>query len=89
MPELKIPMTEPERQLYFIELCKEIIAKKSKEIGRPLRAIVVNYGCQMNARDSEKLMGILEKIGYEMVEEEDHADFVIYNTCTVRDNAVV
>ena len=41
----------------------------------------------MNARDSEKLMGILEKIGYEIVDEEDHADFVIYNTCTVRDNA--
>ena len=87
MAELKIPMTEPERQLYFIELCKGIVAKKSKEAGRALRAIVVNYGCQMNARDSEKLMGILEKIGYEMVEEEDHADFVIYNTCTVRDNA--
>ncbi len=87
MAELKIPMTEPERQLYFIELCKEIIAKKSKEAGRSLKAVVCNYGCQMNARDSEKLMGILENIGYEIVDEEDHADFVIYNTCTVRDNA--
>ena len=40
----------------------------------------------MNARDSEKLVGILEKIGYEKKETED-ADFVIYNTCTVRENA--
>ena len=40
----------------------------------------------MNARDSEKLIGILEKIGYEMTEDE-HAELVLYNTCTVRDNA--
>ena len=40
----------------------------------------------MNARDSEKLVGILEKVGYEIMEDEN-ADFVIYNTCTVRDNA--
>ena len=40
----------------------------------------------MNARDSEKLSGILEQIGYIPKETED-ADFVIYNTCTVRENA--
>ena len=44
------------------------------------------FGCQMNARDSEKLIGILEQIGYVKKETED-ADFVIYNTCTVRENA--
>ena len=47
---------------------------------------VITFGCQMNARDSEKLVGILEKVGYEIIEDEN-ADFVIYNTCTVRDNA--
>ena len=40
----------------------------------------------MNARDSEKLRGILELAGYEAVEEEE-ADFILYNTCTVRENA--
>ena len=40
----------------------------------------------MNARDSEKLRGILELIGYELTEQEE-ADFVLYNTCTVRENA--
>ena len=40
----------------------------------------------MNARDSEKLLGILTDIGYVETEDE-HADFVIYNTCTVRENA--
>ncbi|MDO4522840.1 MAG: tRNA (N6-isopentenyl adenosine(37)-C2)-methylthiotransferase MiaB [Eubacteriales bacterium] len=49
-------------------------------------ACITTFGCQMNARDSEKLTGILEDIGYEIVEDEN-ADFVIYNTCTVRENA--
>ena len=40
----------------------------------------------MNARDSEKLVGILEQAGYE-ISESEKADFVIFNTCTVRDNA--
>ncbi len=47
---------------------------------------MVNMGCQMNARDSEKLAGILEAIGYELTEDEA-SDFLIFNTCTVRDNA--
>ena len=41
----------------------------------------------MNARDSEKLTGVLREAGYEIIDEETEADFVIYNTCTVRDNA--
>ena len=40
----------------------------------------------MNARDSEKLVGVLENIGYVEKQDED-ADFVIFNTCTVRENA--
>ncbi len=47
---------------------------------------IQTFGCQMNARDSEKLTGILEQIGYLETDSED-ADFVLYNTCTVRDNA--
>ena len=41
----------------------------------------------MNARDSEKLLGILKDIGYVESDDEESADFVIYNTCTVRENA--
>ena len=47
---------------------------------------ISTFGCQMNARDSEKLCGILEQIGLKEVESEN-ADLVLYNTCTVRDNA--
>lgn len=58
-----------------------------KKLGRRPLCCVTTFGCQMNARDSEKLLGILTQIGYEAVQDESEADFVIYNTCTVRDNA--
>lgn len=80
-------MTESERQYFFMEQAKEKRLKKEKEVGHPLTFCVTTFGCQMNARDSEKLEGILEQIGYQKTEKEDEADFVIYNTCTVRENA--
>ena len=83
----EIPAAEPERQYYFIERARKHLEEMKKEAGRPLTFCVTTFGCQMNARDSEKLTGILEKIGYVEAEEEEKADFVIYNTCTVRENA--
>jgi tRNA-2-methylthio-N6-dimethylallyladenosine synthase len=80
------PINEPERQYYFMEKLKEWVKQKSEEIGRPLTFITQTFGCQMNAKDSEKLAGILEEIGYVETDTEE-ADFVIYNTCTVRENA--
>lgn len=80
------PLEEPQRQLYFVEKAKSYLEKESRQTGRPLTACVTTFGCQMNARDSEKLAGILKEIGYVLTDSEE-ADFVIYNTCTVRDNA--
>lgn len=80
------PTEEPDRQYYFMKKCREIVKKKSEELGRPLTCNLTSFGCQMNAKDSEKLIGILENIGFEMIEDES-ADLVFYNTCTVRDNA--
>ncbi|MCI8637989.1 MAG: tRNA (N6-isopentenyl adenosine(37)-C2)-methylthiotransferase MiaB [Coprococcus sp.] len=80
------PAEEPARQYYFMAKCRQHVREESARLGRPLGAAVVNFGCQMNARDAEKLQGILEAIGYETANE-DEADFVIYNTCTVRENA--
>ena len=77
---------ETARQYEFVEKAKELVAAKEAELGRKLTFCVQTFGCQMNARDSEKLVGILEQVGYEEIEDE-HADFVIYNTCTVRENA--
>ena len=89
MREIFDTRTDPEevaRQLRFIEEGKKITEKLNAEAGRRMKACVVTFGCQMNARDSEKLTGILANMGFEMTEDEN-ADFVIYNTCSVRDNA--
>lgn len=80
------PQEEPLRQYYYIEKAKQYVEEEAKNLGRSLTFCVTTFGCQMNARDSEKLRGILNQIGYEEAEE-DEVDFVIYNTCTVRENA--
>lgn len=80
------PSDEHSRELYYIGKLRKLIADRSKEIGRDLTACTVTFGCQMNARDSEKLIGILIGSGFKPTESEN-ADFVIFNTCTVRDNA--
>lgn len=80
------PAEEPARQYYYIAKCRQYVKSASERLGRTLTSTVVTFGCQMNARDSEKLAGILECVGYQMSDCEE-ADLVIYNTCTVRDNA--
>ena len=80
------PADEPMRQYYFIKKARGIVDAESERLGRHLTADGETFGCQMNAKDSEKLIGILENIGFEMIEDES-ADLVFYNTCTVRDNA--
>ena len=54
---------------------------------RPRSYHVVTYGCQMNAHDSEKIAGMLEQMGMIPAEKREDADFVIFNTCCVRENA--
>ena len=83
---ITIPEKEPERQYYFIDRVKELIEEKANNKGRPLTYNIQTFGCQMNARDSEKLAGILEKTGF-VYQDDEKADFVIYNTCSVRENA--
>ena len=48
---------------------------------------ITTFGCQMNKADSERMAGILENIGYIRAKDEFTADLVLYNTCTIRDNA--
>ena len=73
---LPAPEAEPQRQYYFMALLKQqLVPERAKKNGKEfLTACITTFGCQMNARDSEKLEGILETIGY-------------HNTCTVRENA--
>lgn len=81
------PDTEPHRQLFFMERCQEIIAEKRAAVPDFRGTFhITTFGCQMNAKDSEKLTAVLEYIGLKE-EAGEEADFVLYNTCTVRENA--
>ncbi|MCR5626983.1 MAG: tRNA (N6-isopentenyl adenosine(37)-C2)-methylthiotransferase MiaB [Lachnospiraceae bacterium] len=79
--------TEGLRQLEYIKKLKNIVNEKKKELSRDLKYMVTTFGCQMNERDSEKLSGILRDAGFIRSESEEDADIIVYNTCTVRDNA--
>ena len=80
------PAEEPARQYYFMARCQEWVREFERKNGRRPTAFTQTFGCQMNAKDSEKLQGILERIGFVEADDEK-ADFVLYNTCTVRENA--
>lgn len=75
------------RQSEYIDKAKGYVNELAEALGRRPKACITTFGCQMNARDSEKICGILSNVGYEITESEDGADFVLFNTCTVRDNA--
>ena len=84
---LQAPKEEPARQQYFIALCRELLKERQRINCKDCYTFhIETFGCQMNARDSEKLCGILEEIGF-VESKEEKADFVLYNTCTVRENA--
>ena len=81
-----IPQQEPDRQQYYMALCRQKVQEISDKLGRPLTCFISTFGCQMNAHDSEKLLGILLEAGFVEGTSEE-SDFVLYNTCTVRENA--
>ena len=66
---------------------KALMAEFAALENRPHTYCVVTYGCQMNAHDSEKLEGMLSLMGLTKADSRESADFVIFNTCCVRDNA--
>ena len=78
--EIIVSKEELERQAEFAAMVKSLPH-------RPESYHVVTYGCQMNAHDSEKIAGMLEEMGMVPSEKREEADFVIFNTCCVRENA--
>ena len=54
------PTEEPYRQYWFMKKARELTEEKSRELNRRLTFCVNTFGCQMNARDSEKLVGVLD-----------------------------
>ena len=80
------PADETKRQYYFMGKIRELLARESAVLGRPVTYCLQTFGCQMNEKQSEVVAGIMDEMGFDRKESED-ADIVIYNTCTVRENA--
>lgn len=74
-------VNEIEKQKEYIEKVEEI--NKNKDF----KYTILTMGCQLNENDSEKLCGMLEKMGYTKTESQDEADIALFNTCCVRENA--
>lgn len=74
----------PAEQLEYAARVRNILKDKYNRI--PL-AMVVTYGCQQNVSDSERMKGMLSLMGFDFTEETEKADFIIFNTCAVREHA--
>ncbi len=75
---------ESKVQLEYIDKCTEIVKAKYETVPA---FYIQNAGCQMNSLQTETVAGIVKRMGYREVFREEEADVVIYNTCTVRENA--
>lgn len=69
----------------YIALVSELMAIRAR--GEVPLAYVRTYGCQQNLSDSEKIKGLLSQMGYEFTDTPDNADFILFNTCAVREHA--
>ena len=75
---------ESKVQLEYISKCTDLVKEK---YDRQPCFFIQNAGCQMNSLQTDTVAGIVKRMGYKDVEKEENADVVIYNTCTVRENA--
>lgn len=73
------------QQLLYTAEVAEIMITRAK--GRQPLAFVRTYGCQQNVADGEKIKGMLAEMGFDFTEEETLADFIIFNTCAIREHA--
>lgn len=85
--DINLSNEELERQKVFIEKIKKLNTEFEKKHNRKKTMFISTFGCQMNAHDSEKIDGMLKEMGFADAAEEKNADFIIYNTCCVRENA--
>ena len=84
MSILKERPTYPEEQRVYAEAVRSKLLQNG--ILNP-KACVVTYGCQQNVSDSQRIKGMLALMGYQMTEDRTQADFIIFNTCAVREHA--
>jgi tRNA-2-methylthio-N6-dimethylallyladenosine synthase len=76
-----------ERVSFDIHSLTEGYQVGAKASGEPYRFLIKTYGCQMNEHDTEMMAGMLLAMGYQPAANEEEADFILFNTCAVRENA--
>ena len=69
------------------EYAKRVFSLSANIYGANPKACVITFGCQQNVSDSERLKGMLTGMGYTIIDEPKQADFIIFNTCAVREHA--
>ena len=74
-----------EKQSEFMQLTAEIMEIRKR--GEKPLAFIRTYGCQQNVADSEKIKGMLAQSGFDFTDSPDDADFILFNTCAVREHA--
>lgn len=74
-----------DNQLEYMKLIAEIMEVRKR--GQKPLAFVRTYGCQQNVADSERIKGMLAQSGFDFVDAPDDADFILFNTCAVREHA--
>lgn len=76
-----------EQTAYFVDQIQKQNALYTQETGKTKKCLTHTFGCQMNERDSEILFGFLSQMGYEKTDVESEADFILFNTCCIREKA--
>lgn len=74
-----------EKQSEYMSLIAEIMEIRKR--GEKPLAFIRTYGCQQNVADSEKIKGMLARSGFDFTDTPDDADFILFNTCAVREHA--
>ena len=76
------------QEIEEINIQKEYIKKvKEININKNLKYYILTMGCTLNENDSEKICGILEEMNYTRTEDVNEANFIVFNTCCIRENA--
>lgn len=78
---------ETEKQKEYAEKVGHISAEFEQTHGRKPRFFSATYGCQQNENDTERLDGMLLRMGYEYTDDRETADLILFNTCAVREHA--
>lgn len=80
-----VPQAELNIQKEYSERVRTVLGARFQEVSP--KAYIHTYGCQGNVADSERIKGMLIEMGYELCDDVEDADLILYNTCAIREHA--